>query len=517
MSLGVQSFPELYTTLMGWNLYDQFWDLLSKTGLAFLPFIGIVLRNIAQPYESQETKDAAGTSLRRMEVDIMATLFIIFFGVSPFLPLSPTMLSYTPSCQPSGTNGSGNSVNSTYHPGDTQTTWDRAFTVPSQDIHVPLWWYAVLSVSEGITSAANTMVTCAPDLRKLVTQVDMTQLTDPTLKQEVQQFALNCYIPARTRYLQDTQTNNVSNTNTTNPLAIINKNREQYGVTDTEWLGSHAFQSTYYSELSAQQPVPGFPYQAQNDINADSNKNNPPTYGMPRCDEWWNDSAHGLKNRLYTALPKNFSDEFSSFFANDKNGVLQDDVIKRIINNANTGYQPANNTVSESSYSALTESLGAWFNQLSTYPKLYAAAQAAPIIQALLLLMIYSFLPFALVFSGYKLSTFITGSIIIFSLIFWSFIWHLVSYIDSTLMQALYGNNWFSRQSPNATLADMITGTLIVVAPLFWFSFMGAMGVAVGDITFRAFSSMNSIGEKAASEGGTVAKTTATTAVKLIK
>ena len=63
MTLGVQSYPELYTTLLGWQMYDEIWDLLSQTGLAFLPFIGIVLRNITHPYTSQETKDAGSTSL----------------------------------------------------------------------------------------------------------------------------------------------------------------------------------------------------------------------------------------------------------------------------------------------------------------------------------------------------------------------------------------------------------------------------------------------------------------------
>ncbi len=70
---------------------------------------------------------------------------------------------------------------------------------------------------------------------------------------------------------------------------------------------------------------------------------------------------------------------------------------------------------------------------------------------------------------------------LIFSLIFWSFIWHLVSWADSTLMQALY-TTWFAKQGASATLADMITVSLIIFAPIFWFMFMGAMGIAVGDI-----------------------------------
>lgn len=495
MNIGVQSFPELFTMLIGWSLYDQLWTLLSQTGLAFLPFIGIVLRNIAKPYESQETKDAATTSLRRMEIDVIGTLLIIFLGVSPFIPLNASMVSYTPVCQAKGANDS-------YHPGDTNTTWDSAFTLPQQDIRVPLWWYAVISVSEGFASSANTMVACVPNLRKMVTEVSMAEITDPSLKQELQQFELQCYIPARTQYLQDNQ-NNAST------LQSINNDRQQFGVDDTEWLGSHGFQDTYYQNLRASQPVPGFQYDPNQDINADTNKSNPPAYGTPSCSDWWNDSENGLKTRLYDALPKTFSDEFPTFFANDPNGILKDDVIRRLVMNSDSGYQKGNNTVGDWGYSHLAESLGSWFSQLSTYPKLYAAAQAAPIIQALLLLMIYTFLPFALVFTGYKPSSFLTGAAILFSMIFWSFIWHLVSWTDTTLMNALYGDSWFAKQSPSATLADMITGTLIIVAPIFWFSFMSAMGVAIGDVVARAFSGMNQVSDRAADEGSQAVKAAA--------
>lgn len=507
MMLGVQSFPELYTTLIGWNLYDQMWALLSSTGIAYIPFIGIVLRNMVKPYESQEPKHAASTSLRRMEIDIIGTLLIIFFGVAPFIPLDPSLVSYTPICQASG-------QNNTYHAGDTGTTWDSAFTVPTSGIYVPLWWYGVMSISEGFTSAGNTMVGCTMNLRKMVTEVNLSQVTDPTLKQEVQQFANDCYVPARTQYFQDSKNN-------TDSITTINNDRKTFGDDDTDWMGSHGFQQTYYQNLKASQPVIGFPYDPSNDINADTNKNNPPAYGTPDCSTWWNDSQNGLKNKLYTALPKDFSNEYAPFFANDPNGILKDDVIERIIANNDTGYQKANNTVGDWSTAHAAEAVGDWMSQMSAYPKLYAAAEAAPIIQALLLLMVYVFLPFALVFSGYKPGAFLTGAAILFSLIFWSFIWHLISWVDTTLMNALYGDSWFAKQSPSATLADIITGTLIIVAPLFWFSFMGAMGVAIGDVVARAFGSLNQVGEVAAAKGTQAMESTAkevgSAAVKVAK
>ncbi len=481
MSIGVQSYPELYTMLLGWNLYDQIWDLLSQSGLAYLPFIGIVLRNMAQPYTSQETKDAGSTSLRRMEVDFIGTLLFIFFGVSPAFLLDPTMVSYTPLCP---VNGQSNTV----HPGNTGTTYDSAFMLSDSEVRVPIWWYAVIALSEGITSGANTMVDCVPDLRSMVTQVDMVRITDAALKEEVAQFEKDCFVRAHTQYRADLHTN-------ASTLSVINSTIDQYGADDTEWAGSRGFSQTYYQTLRPSKPVNGFPYDPNQDINADSNAQTP-AYGTPTCEQWWNNPQYGLKVRLENVMPADFYKEFAIKMSDEE---LKTDVIKKIIFN-NIEYDKASN-VSEVSYPHLAAALGEWFQQLDTYPKLYAAAQAAPIIQALLLLMVYAFLPLALVFTGYKPGSFISGAIIIFSLIFWSFIWHLVSWTDTALMNALYGTSWFARHSPNATLVDMITGTMIIVAPLFWFSFMGSMGIGVGNFVSMAFADLNKPAEESASKG----------------
>ena len=197
MSIGVQSYPELYTMLLGWGLYEKLWLLLTQTGIAYLPFIGIILRNITDSYT---THDAGAQALRSMEINLITTILLIFFAVSPCIPLNAHAISYTPMC--------GINKDKTVFPGDTGTTYDKAFAVPTENIHVPMWWYAVISVSEGMTHAANTMVGCVPDLRKMVTQVDTTQISDPEIKQQLQDFEIMCYMPARTQFNQDKQKNN---------------------------------------------------------------------------------------------------------------------------------------------------------------------------------------------------------------------------------------------------------------------------------------------------------------------
>lgn len=480
MSIGVQSYPELYTMLLGWGLYEKLWQLLTQTGVAYIPFIGIVLKNIAYSYSNH---DAGPQALRSMEINLITTILLILLAVAPCIPLSAHTISYTPIC--------GTNKDRTFFPGNTGTTYDKAFSVPTENIHVPMWWYAVIAISEGMTHAANTMVGCVPDLRKMVTQVDMTQISDPDIKQQIQDFEVMCYMPARIQFNQDRQNNNSAHLNT------IQNNVKKFGVEDTEWLGSHAFGDTYYRDLKPNRPITGFPYNANQDLNGDVMQSHPPAFGTPSCYDWWNNNEYGLKNRVYKALPKSFTDEYKDYINDAK---THDDVVKRIITNAENGYENANTTVGDGGYSHLTAAVGIWFHGLEEYPKLYAASQSAPIIQALLLLMIYAFLPFALVFSSYRGSSFVTGAIIIFSVIFWGFIWHLVNWTDNALMQALY-DNWFAKQGAGATLADMIIASLVIFSPLFWFVFMGAMGVAVGDVVSGISMGVNKIGASAANKG----------------
>src|SRR5579871_6283695 len=119
MSIGVQSYAELYTTLLGWNLYDQLWDLLSKTGIAYLPFIGLLLKNISHSYVMNHHQ-GSGFGLRSMEIHFFSMLLLIFFGMAPLMPLDAHTISYTPVCE----------ENNSYHPGATDTTYDKAFTIP---------------------------------------------------------------------------------------------------------------------------------------------------------------------------------------------------------------------------------------------------------------------------------------------------------------------------------------------------------------------------------------------------
>ena len=89
----VGSYLELFTTLYGWQFYDRLWDLLTGTGLAFLPFLGIVLNNVLETYGHGAT-DGPVSSLRRMDTEIAVALTVVVLAGQPTVTLSAATLRY---------------------------------------------------------------------------------------------------------------------------------------------------------------------------------------------------------------------------------------------------------------------------------------------------------------------------------------------------------------------------------------------------------------------------------------
>ena len=75
--MSVTGYLALYTTLIGWQQYQNLWAVMVGTGLVFIPFIGIVLKCFLEPFESQEPKSAAVITLRRLMIQIVGALLII--------------------------------------------------------------------------------------------------------------------------------------------------------------------------------------------------------------------------------------------------------------------------------------------------------------------------------------------------------------------------------------------------------------------------------------------------------
>lgn len=502
--MDVGSAIEIYTSVLGWVLYDRIWEALTDTGLVYLPFIGLVVKNFAQPYVTQGTNGAAEASIRRMKMDLIAMFTVAALAGAPMMTLKIGDLGHTSPC-------GGTSVTGTI----THTTYDQAFAaIGGQTAVVPVWWYAVLAISGGIDEAVIASIPCTADIRTLDYRIDNTRIADSELRRQVQLFANDCWLPARSKLMT---------THGTVPAS--------YPPGDVDWIGSRFFQDTngYYGNgnlnlaLRASEEIPGFPYDAVRDTEYQAGFI--PANGRPECKAWWQDGTNGIRKRLLasldpTVLSQSIADARTSHPAETAISV-EDALIRKVFEQERgqlTASVAANaNTTQPSIWSQITHEVsgavagsGLAMEYLTWQPKLYALRQAAPIGQSFILMAIYLLLlPFVLVFSSYALSTMLFLSIVLFALKFCTALWSLATWLDSNLIRAL-GLEWWKYQydaelGAAALVANLAAGLMFVVIPLVWFMLLGWAGYRIGGGLEAITKPVHSAAESGASKGSNMA------------
>jgi hypothetical protein len=503
--MDVGSAIEIYTSVLGWMLYDRIWEALTDTGLVYLPFVELVVKNFAKPYVAQGANGAAETSIRMMEMDLIAMFTVAALAGAPMITLKIGDLGHTTPCGGPSVTGA-----------NTRTTYDQAFAaIGGQTAIVPVWWYGVLAIASGINEAVIASVPCTADIRTLDYRLDNTRIQDPELRRQVQLFANDCWLPARSKF-----------------LARHDALPAGYPPDDIDWIGSRYFQDTngYYGNgnlnlaLRASEEIPGFPYDAARDTEYQAGFI--PLNGRPECKTWWQDGVNGLRKRLLATIdPDVLAQSVADARATNptETDTSAEDALIRKLFEQERGQlaAPANRSdgATPSIWSQFTNELmgtisgtGLAFEYLTWQPKLYALRQAAPIGQSFILMAIYLLLPFVLVFSSFSLGTMLFLSIVLFALKFCTAIWSLATWLDTNMIRAL-GLEWWKYQYDvelgTATLvANLAAGLMFVVIPLVWFMLLGWAGYRIGSGLEAITKPIHSAAESGASKGSNMATRT---------
>lgn len=514
--MAVSGYLALYTTLLGWQQYQNLWQLMVGVGLVFLPFMTMIIHCFLEPFESQAPKSASIVATRRLGIRIITALLVIEFCCVPTIPLHPTVLHYQPVCNNQATLAT---------PGNTGTTYDNQFEVPT-DVKVPIIWYAVMAIANGFTQAAINGIDCQPlNYRQLQSQLDLTQITDPVLKKEVVNFYNACYIPAYSKYL--------SNSDNSSEQSAFQPYFNRYGKDDIGWLGSHAFLSIpgFYDVLQAQTPVVGFPFNAQRD-QFEGQVPNHSEWGMPYCTQWWTNPVNGLYQKIEAVLPKEFTLEIAHLV--DPSAVM-DDGIQNLIHHSlfdpgmsageiSRGYESLNDDTTEGWFERKTASTmataGTYYEDAKFLPKITLLINSLPIIQALLLMAIYALLALMMPFSSYRVAFIITGAAVIFAVTFWSYLWQWVHFFDNELLGALYPsgtalNTYLQDHTTNSNemLVNMVIGGSYIGLPLLFLTMSSWAGLKLGSAATGLLNSMT----KPAQDIGDMGIGTAVGAGKMVK
>lgn len=476
MTLYTTDYLEYYLTLVGWIISNGVWNTLADTGLFAVPFFAIVLQEwIRARAEGADEGNKGVLSALRIENRVWIAVVVLLFAELPLITINVSTIDFDNSrsqqCQtytPAG-------------PAPAQTGWGASFTeLNNQSAKVPIWWFGVHALSKAFTSSAVAGIPCGTDLRQMRMEVNETRINDPVLAQEVSDFTRDCYAPARAKLFQ---------------------NRPQLddaAAYDVGWIGSQTFldDDEYYGAFHSSTPRADFPYNATRDAGLAQVASGG---GYPTCSEWWNNSSSGLRSRVLGVVKPSLLQRFGQWASVLSQDEVNNSVLRSVVapqqQQMTKGqvYADYGGQIGQTLANGVTRTasdLGLTVGSLAQFPAMDKVRQALPMVLAFIKMAMVICIPLILVFGTYGLRTLMTLTIIFFAIYFVEFWFQLARWVDSTIIDTLYGMNTphFSLNplmGLNNAMGDMllnwVMAAMFIVLPLFWMGALSWAGISAGN------------------------------------
>ncbi|EKF74684.1 hypothetical protein A11A3_07688 [Alcanivorax hongdengensis A-11-3] len=474
MTLYTSDYLEYYLTLVAWIINNGIWDVLVASGIFALPFLAIVVQEwLKARAEGADEGNKGVLSSMRIENRVWVAIVVILFAGIPFIPVDLGTLQFDRSrsqqCQ----------VNV---PEPSETNWSTSFTtLNNQSAHVPVWWFFMHAISKAVTGAAVASIPCGTDLRQMRMDIDSTRIADPLLAQEVADFTRDCYGPARAKLFTNRPTLN---------------NEEMHDVT---WVGSRFFLNTagFYDTYRSQSPRDAWPYSDSRDAGLAEVASGG---GYPNCRQWWLDSGDGLRDRLLAQVDPDLLTRLGQWAGFLSQTEVDDSVIRAIaspqhqVMNQGHVYTDYGGQIGVTLPNVTTRAasdLGLTVGSLGFFPAMDVVRQALPMVLSFLKMAMVICIPLLLIFGTYNLQTVVTMTAVQFALFFVDFWFQLARWVDSTILNALYG--W---QSPHVNfnplfglnnafgdmLLNFVMASMFIILPGFWVVGLSWAGIRAGNI-----------------------------------
>lgn len=513
----LDSYLEIFTTLYGWAFANIFTSIVTGTGLAALPFALIVF-NAWREIKEKGMTEIGITGLLEMVQTRLITATVVMslcFLSTPLISLDKISLTYVPKEHWAEPNRSLAPVSQLT---GTKTTYDTAMSsvlngnLSSQELkQVPIWWYAVMSVSSGFSRAFRSMLeTAGSEIRILEEMARSSSIEDPKLLSSIQNFYSQCFTPARSKYLR-MEKQELSPAG----QALVHADNTEYGPEDVNWMGSKLFRTEpgFYGDMRSYHPVPGWKIDFARDVDyiqtpattgPEAGYVNPP-WGRPTCKEWWEDESIGLRHSMisHSSTWRALATKAKSVFNSEDK--TKDAVAKLAQTQADPQYvspdiffgpQHDSGTVVARAVGGVVSAVGTGIASMVTNITVAPLQNGLLMFQAMALMFLYTMLPLTVFLSGYDLKTMFLGALAIFTVKFWGCLWFIVNWIDGRMMESMYPPGSFDVDFLVQTLQNgnkrMLLNILVmggyVWAPILWTGLMAMIG-------YRSIDVLNGIGD----------------------
>jgi F0F1-type ATP synthase assembly protein I len=530
----LDSYLEIFTTMYGWAFANIFGEAISGTGITVLPFALIVFN----AWRESKEQGIEGASVLGL-IDSIGTklvvamfVFSLCFATTPFTSLLNVNLAYTPPATAADPNpvtvSRDSGTGSTFDDAMADAT-NGSFSPAGSLSYVPAWWYTVMSVSSGFNGAVRAGIKNGDsELRMVEEMARNATISDPQLLQRVQRFYSECFVPARSTYLNMDRATEIS----AGGLAIIDQANTEYGPTDPDWMGSQLYRTEpgFYDTMRSTYPVPGFPVDFARDTDYwDPNSGVPapnsgqvnPDWGRPYCGEWWLGLREDMINYSsgWQALYQKMKDTLS-FTSEDQ----AKDALARLAGQKANPQFVDSERIMGADYDMMTRLgreaargvsfIGVIWEGLQSSLAMAPLLNGLPMAQALVLMAVYMFLPIATLFSGYDLRFMFTGAIAIFSIKFCSVLWAIATWVDARMINAMYpglSGNIIIQDITHAAygvdtgmaykrvLLNILLMMMFIGLPMIWLGMMGWIGVkvshGVGELMNKQGTGMQNAGK----------------------
>lgn len=186
---------EYILVFFGWVLNNAMWNIIFGTGLYLLPLVFKCTAVWLKTREEGFDEGNKGLLLQpRLEHALYVPYLVILFCILPVAPVDISTMKFDSSrakqCHVSVASPQSSGYSTLVNDMEGKTA------------NIPVWWYLVHRLSKGVTQAMTASIPCGGQIRQLRFEVQQSQLRDPILAQELQEFANSCY--ARSYYMSTT-------------------------------------------------------------------------------------------------------------------------------------------------------------------------------------------------------------------------------------------------------------------------------------------------------------------------